>query len=207
MTKRIITILLTFTLVFALASCGKPKNDSKKSKELDFSKIDEIEVKWHGHPISLSDEQVAYIISLWREGQWKTGLWKISPDYEITAGELAFYFDLDNGIFVGQNDIDRSLKISDEQIEVLRSHLTTVSVDAIAQITVGMTLHQVQGILKGPGKGVEYDEATREGTLQYECEDGSKYNIVFVYGDGVKSIKNTFVTSITKIDTESSPEA
>jgi hypothetical protein len=191
-------------MVFALASCGGSKNDSKKSKELDFSKIDEIEVKWHGYPISLSVEQTEYVISLLQDGEWSSEAWKINPEYHLKAGEFVFYCDLNNGKIVNTPTTDRTLFLTDEQIDTLKSYFQTVSADAIAQITVGMTLHQVQGILKGPGNGVEYDEATREGTLQYECEDGSKYNIVFVYGDGIKS---TFVTSITKIDTESSPEA
>ena len=200
MTKRIISILLTLTMVFAFASCGNPKNDTPpKMKGIDFSKIDTIEVTWNTYPVSLSDEQVAYVISLWREGEWSPNELKISPDYEIKAGEFDFYYDLSLGMFLDLT-YDSALFLSDEQREVFNSYLTTVSADAITQITVGMTLAQVRSILRVPEKSVGYDEATREITLEYKCDDGSKFNIVVVYGgDGIQS---TIVTSITKIDTE-----
>ncbi|MBE6583158.1 MAG: hypothetical protein E7648_07850 [Ruminococcaceae bacterium] len=188
---KVIKTILIFALVFVLTSCVSPDSGTPKTKDVDFSKIDKIEVTWSGYPVLLSDEQTAYVISLWREGQWKSGQWKISPDYEFKAGNLLLKYDLSSGIFVDRAN-DRHLIISDEQIEVLKSYLATVSADAIAEITVGMTLSQVASILMSPGTPVS------DG-YQYVCDDGSKFIISFVYDDEIKA---PVVTGITKIDTE-----
>ena len=191
MTKRIITILFILTLIFSLASCVGPDSGAPKTKDVDFSKIDKTEVIFSSQIRPLTDEQMEYIISLWREGQWKSGQWKISPDYEFKAGNLLLKYDLSSGIFVDRAN-DRHLIISDEQIEVLKSYLTIVRADAIAEITVGMTLSQVASILMSPGTPVS------DG-YQYVCDDGSEFIISFVYDDEIKA---PVVTDITKFDTE-----
>ena len=190
---KVIRTILIFALVFVLTSCVSPNSGAPKIKEVDFSKIEKIEVTWSGYPVLLSDEQTAYVISLWQNGEWMPGRWKISPDYDIKAGEFAFYYDLDNGIFVGKNT-DISLLISDEQIEVLKSYLATVSADAIAEITVGMTLSQVASILMSPGT-----PDSEFGGYRYFCDDGSEYVICLVYDNEIYA---PVVTGITKIDTE-----
>ncbi len=114
---KVIRTILIFTLVFVLASCGGPKN----SKEPDYSKIDKIEVTWGGLPISLSDEQMEYVISLLQEGDWRSEGWKINPEYHLKAGEFVFYCDLDNGKIVN-TPTDRTLYLSDEQIDTLKTY-------------------------------------------------------------------------------------
>ena len=197
---KVIRTIMIFTLVFALASCGNPKGDDPpKGKEIDFTKIDKIEVKWNTYPISLSDKQMEYVISLWQEGKWSSDLWKISPDYDIKAGELDFYYDLSEGIFIDRTN-DRILFLSDEQTEILNSYLTTVSVDAIAEITLGMTYSQVCQILMAPGMGsAEGSSGKGEVIYQFNCDDGSKFLISFLLDTEQKV---PVVTGITKIDTE-----
>lgn len=205
MTKRIITILLAFTLVFAIGSCSKPKGDSQKNKEIDFTKIDKIEVSYSSRHFDLTDEQMAYVISLWEKGQWEPGEYKTHRPYQFEAGDLVLTYHLEGGQFYDETN-DRTLFISDEQIEVLRLYITTVSADAIAQITVGMTLQQVAQILMAPGKGVESEESDGQiiAVYQFYCEDGSKYHITFLVDD---EHKLPTVTDITKVKAESSPEA
>ena len=199
MTKRIISILLTLTMVFAFASCGNPKNDDPpKGKDIDFSKIDKIEVTWNTYPISLSDEQMEYVISLLQDGEWSSEAWKISPEYHLKAGEFVFYCDLSNGKIVNTPTTDRTLLLTDEQIDTLKSYFQTVSADAIAQITVGMTYSQVCSILLTDGMNIE-STASDEIILQYDCDDGSKFNIVYAYGDGIEL---PIVIDIIKINTE-----
>lgn len=205
MTKRIITILLTFTMVFAIASCGKPKGDSQKNKEIDFTKIDKIEVSYFSRHFDLTDEQMAYVISLWQEGQWETGECKTYRPYQFEAGDLVLTYEVNCGEFYDETN-DRTLFLADEQIEVIRLYITTVSADAIAEISVGMTLQEVGQILMAPGKGVESEESDGQIIVvyQYYCEDGSKYHISFVVDD-----EHEFptVTDITKVEEEASPEA
>ena len=203
MTKRIITVLLMFAMVFVLASCGGPKNSSPPTiKEIDFTKItkiDKIELTYSSQIRPLTDEQMEYVISLWREGEWKPSQWKISPDYVFKAGDLLLKYDLSNGIFVDSTN-DRHLIISDEQIEVLKSYLTTVSADAIAEITVGMTYSQVCQILMVPGMGaVEGSSSSGAVIYQFNCDDGSKFLISFLLDTEQKV---PVVTNITKVDTE-----
>ena len=188
---KVLKTILIFALVFVLTSCVAPNSGAPKINEVDFSKIDKTEVIFSSQIRPLTDEQMEYIISLWREGQWKSGQWKISPDYEFKAGNLLLKYDLSSGIFVDRAN-DRHLIISDEQIEVLKSYLTIVSADAIAEITVGMTLSQVASILMSPGTPVSVG-------YQYVCDDGSEFIISFVYDDEIKA---PVVTDITKVDTE-----
>ena len=194
-------------LVFALASCGKSKGDTSKIKgtdsgntnntditntdKIDFTSIDKIEVVYYSRIITLTDEQMAYVISLWQEGKWTPGECKTHREYKFDAGDLVLTFHLLGGEFYDETN-NRTLFISDEQIEVLRSYIATVSADAIAQISVGMTLSQVASILMSPGKPVSVG-------YQHVCDDGSEYIISFVYDD---ELKTAVVTDITKVDTE-----
>lgn len=192
---KVLKTILIFTLLFVFTSCVAPNSGAPKNKEPDYSKIDKIEVTWGGHQISLSDEQMEYVISLLQEGEWKSVGMKINPEYHFNAGEFAFYCDLGSGKIVN-TPTDRTLHLSDEQIDTLKSYFQTVSADAIAEITVGMTYSQVCSILLTEGTVIEYPVSS-EVILQYNCEDGSKYNVVFFLGDGTES---TIVTGITKVE-------
>ena len=190
---KVLKTILIFTLLFVFTSCVAPNSGAPKNKEPDYSKIDKIEVTWGGHQISLSDEQMEYVISLWQEGKWTPGECKTHREYQFNAGDLVLTFHLLGGQFYDETN-NRTLFISDEQIEVLRSYIATVSADAIAQITVGMTLSQVANILMAEG--------TPDGELggyRFLCDDGSEFIISFVYDDEIKA---PVVTGITKIDTE-----
>ncbi|MBQ7780310.1 MAG: hypothetical protein IJ404_07435 [Clostridia bacterium] len=203
---KIIRTILIFTLVFALASCGKSKGDTSKIKDtdpantdkIDFTSIDKIEVAYFSRIIALTDEQMAYVISLWQEGKWTPGECKTHREYQFDAGDLVLTFHLLGGEFYDETN-NRTLFISDEQIEVLRSYIATVSADALAQISVGMTISQVGSILRAPG--------TPDGELggyKYLCDDSSEYFISLAVDD---ELKTAVVTGITKIETEASPEA
>ena len=205
MTKRIITILLTFTMVFAIASCGGSKNDTKKSKEIDFSKIDKIELTCDDYSeyfVVLSDEQREYVISLWQEGQWKPGHVKSPHPYIFKAGKIIIECTLDLRIFYDEAN-HRTLFISDAQSDVLKSYFQTVSADAFAKIVVGMTSSEAAQILMTPGTLIAADG---NGTIikEYDCEDGSKYHISYFLDT---EIIKQFVTSIIKVEPEASPEA
>ena len=188
---KVLKTILIFTLLFVFTSCVSPNSGASKIKEPDYSKIDKIEVTWGGHQISLSDEQMEYVISLLQEGEWKSVGMKINPEYHFNADEFAFYCDLGSGKIVN-TPTDRTLHLSDEQINTLKSYFQTVSADAIAQITVGMTMSQVASILMSPGTPVSVG-------YKYVCDDGSEFIISFVYDDEIKA---PVVTGITKIDTE-----
>ena len=94
---------------------------------------------------------------------------------------------------------DRSLRLSDEQGNILKSYFQAVSADAIARITVGMTHHQVNQILIVPGTFV-----SELGGYKYFCDDGSAYIISYVVDEEISTL---FVTSIIKVEPEASPEA
>ncbi len=184
--KALKTILI-FTLVFVLTSCGEHKGGAPKtSKEIDYTKNDKIELTCEYYPeyfVVLSDEQKEYVISLWQEGQWEPGEYKTHRPYRFKAGELIFTYDLDTGEFYDEKN-DRTLFVSDEQIDTLKSYFAAVSADAISQITVGMTMSQVLDILGSSGTNVGSGEII----IQYACDDGTKCNIVYMYDYVVDSL-------------------
>ncbi len=69
-------------------------------------------------------------------------------------------------------------------VERIVYEAVTVSADAISQITVGMTMSQVLDILSSSGTSVGSGEII----IQYACDDGAKYNIVYLYDAEVDSL-------------------
>lgn len=183
MTKRIITILLMFTLVFALVSCSRPTADAPQTSETSKGRIELTNTENPEYFVVLSDEQKEYVISLWQEGQWEPGEYKTYRPYRFKAGELIITYNLDIGEFYDEIN-DKTLFVSDEQIDTLKSYFATVSADAISQITVGMTMSQVLDILGSSGTNVGSGEII----IQYVCDDGAKYNIVYLYDADVDSL-------------------
>ncbi len=121
---KVIRTILIFALVFVLTSCVGPNGGAPISKEVDFSKIEKIELTCKDYPeyfVVLSDEQKEYVISLWQEGQWEPGEYKTYRPYSFKSGELIITYNLDTGEFYDEIK-DRTLFVSDEQIDTLKSY-------------------------------------------------------------------------------------